>query len=92
LDLNVSKREESMKQAIKRGVAIAGDIHKRRPQEVRWSIAGMMAGALLGLLVGGVGIAAFGGARGVPAFLILGIVGGVIGNRVGLEKDRRPKS
>ena len=51
-----------------------------------------MSGTFLGLLVGGVGIAAIGGAVGVPAFLIVDIIDGAMGNRIGLEKDRQPES
>lgn len=43
---------------------------------------------VFGLLVGGVGIAALGGATGVPAAVILGLVGGIVGNRYGISKDR----
>ena len=34
------------------------------------------------------GVAALGGALGVPASVILATVGGMIGNRVGVEKDK----
>lgn len=47
----------------------------------------MGVGVLVGGSIGGVGMAALGGAFGVPAFLILAIVGMMIGNRIGIEKD-----
>lgn len=42
----------------------------------------------LGLLVGGVGVAAMGGAAGIPAAVILALSGAVIGNRYGISKYR----
>jgi NADP-dependent 3-hydroxy acid dehydrogenase YdfG len=33
-------------------------------------------------------VAAMGGAAGVPAALILALVGGIVGNRYGISKDR----
>ena len=46
-------------------------------------------GALVGaLFIGGVGIAALGGAVGVSGWAILGFIGLLIGNRVGTEKDK----
>ena len=77
-----------MKQKIQDGVRKVGDAAKARPQEARWSIIGVIAGAAIGLMIGGVGIAAMGGARGVPAALILAIVFGFIGNRYGIGRDR----
>ncbi|WP_097522307.1 ammonium transporter [Sinorhizobium sp. BJ1] len=61
---------------------------KARPAETRWSLLGAAGGAILGLLVGGVGITAMGGGAGVPAAVILALVGGVLGNRFGISKDR----
>lgn len=77
-----------MKQVIKRNAAAVIGFGKSRPREVRWSIYGMALGGTAGVLVGGVGIAALGGAMGVPAALVLAIVGGMIGNRIGVGKDR----
>lgn len=55
-----------MKQKFQNGVRKVGDAAKARPQETRWSIIGVIAGAFIGLMIGGVGIAAMDGARGVP--------------------------
>lgn len=77
-----------MKHTIKRGADAIGGFRKSRPKEFRWSIYGIVVGALVGVFFGGVGIAALGGAIGVPASIILATVGGMIGNRVGVEKDR----
>ena len=38
------------------------------------------------------GVAALGGALGVPASVILATVGGMIGNRVGVEKDKAARA
>jgi hypothetical protein len=82
---------DPMKQVFRRGVAKAGDYAKARP-EAFWSIIGTTAGATAGLFVGGVGIAAGGGAIGVSGLfvlLILAVVAGLAGNRLGIEIDRR---
>jgi predicted lipid-binding transport protein (Tim44 family) len=81
-----------MRQTIKRGAVAVRGLSKSRPREVRWSIGGAAVGALAGIFLGGVGIAALGTAFGVPAFVILAIVGGMIGNRVGVEKDNKARS
>ncbi|MDX0165792.1 hypothetical protein GOC43_28845 [Sinorhizobium meliloti] len=77
-----------MKQRISSGAQKVAAAAKARPAETRWSVIGAAAGALIGLLIGGVGIAAMGGAAGVPAAVILALVGGVLGNRYGIGKDR----
>lgn len=61
---------------------------KARPAEARWSLIGAAAGAGVGLLIGGVGIVAMGGGFGIPAALILAVVGCALGNRYGISKDR----
>ncbi|MDX1216287.1 hypothetical protein GOL99_12155 [Sinorhizobium medicae] len=80
-----------MKQRISSGTQKVAAAAKARPAETRWSLIGAAAGVVLGLLIGGVGIAAMGGAAGVPAAVILALVGGVIGNRYGISKDRPVK-
>ncbi|MBC2806982.1 hypothetical protein C3Y94_028025 [Rhizobium ruizarguesonis] len=77
-----------MKQKLSSGAQKVAAAAKARPAETRWSLIGAAAGAILGLLVGGVGIAAMGGAAGVPAAVILALIGGMVGNRYGLSKDR----
>ncbi|WP_370035973.1 hypothetical protein [Sinorhizobium fredii] len=74
-----------MKQRIAQKFAAAA---KARPAETKWSLIGVAGGVILGLLIGGVGVAAMGGATGVPAAVILALVGGVLGNRYGISKDR----
>jgi len=73
---------------ILRAVAALRCVPKSRPKELRWSIYGVVAGVLLGASLGGIGVAILGGAFGLPAAVVLGIIGGMIGNRVGIEKDR----
>ncbi|MBB4232657.1 hypothetical protein [Rhizobium mongolense] len=77
-----------MKQKLSSGAQKVAAAAKARPAETRWSLIGAAVGAVLGLLVGGVGIAAMGGAAGVPAAVILALVGGIVGNRYGISKDR----
>jgi|GEM_PF-3005899 len=77
-----------MKQKIASGGKKVAEAAKARPAETRWSLIGGAVGAAFGLLIGGVGITALGGATGVPAAVILALVGGVLGNRYGISKDR----
>jgi predicted lipid-binding transport protein (Tim44 family) len=78
-----------MRYKIKRTAAAIRSFRKSRPKEVRWSFYGMVMGALVGgAFVGGIGVAALGMAFGVPASVILAVIGGMIGNRVGVEKDK----
>lgn len=77
-----------MKQRFGHTARKLADAAKARPAETRWSLIGAGLGAALGFLVGGVGIAAMGGAAGVPAAVILALLGALIGNRYGISKDR----
>lgn len=77
-----------MKQRLDSNARKVAAAAKARPVETRWSLIGAAAGAVIGLLIGGVGIAAMGGAAGVPAAIILALVGGMVGNRYGVSKDR----
>lgn len=77
-----------MKQKISSGAQKLSAAAKARPAETRWSLIGAAAGALLGLMVGGVGIVAMGGGAGVPAAVILALIGGMLGNRYGVGRDR----
>lgn len=77
-----------MKEKLRSGARNLSVAAKARPAETKWSIIGGAAGAVIGLFIGGVGIAAMGGAAGVPAGVVLALVGGVLGNRYGISKDR----
>jgi len=77
-----------VKQKLSSGTQKVAAVAKARPAETRWSVIGAAVGCILGLMIGGVGIAAMGGAKGVSAPLILAIIGAVIGNRYGISKDR----
>ena len=67
----MAARKSKMKHAIKRGAQAIHGFRKSRPREFRWSIYGIVVGALVGAFVGGVGVAALGSALGVPASVIL---------------------
>jgi len=85
----LSDRDGSgMKQRLGSNARKVAAAVKARPAETRWSLIGAAAGAVLGLIVGGVGIAAMGGATGVPAAVIFAVVGGVLGNLYGISKVR----
>lgn len=77
-----------MRKHLSRGVGSATKLAKARPQEVRWSLIGAVAGAAIGFAIGGVGIASMGGAVGIPAAVILAAIGGMLGNRYGISRDR----
>ena len=53
------------------------------PSEVRWSVIGSVSGGVAGLFVGSVAIS-------VPVWAVLAVLGGLIGNRFGSQKDGRP--
>ena len=63
---------------------------KSSPSEVKFTVAGTAAGLGAGLYVGGaVGIAGFFGAVGIP-IAVLGLLGGaIVGNRIGIARDKR---
>ena len=61
---------------------------QERKGEIIGTSIGATSGLGVGAVIGGVGVAAMGTAVGVPAGLALMFVGGLIGNRVGMEKDR----
>lgn len=61
---------------------------ERRPKEVAGTLAGAVAGMPVGIAMGGIGIAALGGAIGLPAIAVCGLVGAGIGNRIGVGLDR----
>lgn len=77
-----------MKQRFVQGRRKLAAAAKARPSETSWSLIGAFVGAVMGFLIGGVGIAAMGGATGIPAAVVLAIVGGIVGNRYGISKDR----
>jgi len=53
---------------------------------------GIVSGGGLGALIGGAGVVAMGTGFGFPAGVALAVVGGAIGNRVGIAIDRPVKS
>ena len=79
-----------MKATLKRTSTKAKEFVRSRPKEVKWSLVGAVIGLVMGLAIGGVGLAALGSAVSVPASAVLAIIGALIGNRlgVGLEFTR----
>ena len=61
----------------------------RRRYELFYSLVGVLAGGLIGLFVGGVGVAALGGAHGLSGLVVCAVALGFIGNRIGVERDRK---
>jgi hypothetical protein len=59
------------------------------PQELKNTIAGVATGLVAGAAIGGVGIAAAGTAVGVSGAAVLAVAGGLVGNRIGISKDRK---
>ena len=59
-----------------------------RPSETIGTIVGASGGGAIGAMIGGMGVVAMGTGIGIPAGVVLGIAGGVIGNRVGVGRDR----
>jgi hypothetical protein len=51
-------------------------------REVRWTFGGAAIGVLVGLMVGGVGIAMMGSAFGLPGWAVFGVVFGLAGRQV----------
>lgn len=78
-----------MTNALRRTVAYIREFAHQRPYETSWSLLGLFTGALIGLALGGIGIAALGGARGFPGFLLCALALGFVGNRIGVEHDRK---
>ncbi|TPM33561.1 hypothetical protein FJ955_02085 [Mesorhizobium sp. B2-2-2] len=64
-------------------------VTRKRPHETKWSIAGAVTGLIFGLIFGGVGVAAFGGALGLSGFIAFPLLFGIVGNRYGIERDRK---
>jgi hypothetical protein len=60
-----------------------------RRYEVFYSLVGVLAGGLIGLFVGGIGVAALGGAGGFSGFIVCAIALGFVGDRIGVERDRK---
>ncbi len=56
-------RDRAMKQKLSSGAHKVAAAAQARPAETRWSLIEAVAGAVLGLMIGGVGIAAMGARR-----------------------------
>lgn len=63
--------------------------YRKYPFETRGTVLGLAIGILLGFFVGGAGLVAMGGGWSVPTATVLGMLFGLIGNRIGISRDRR---
>jgi hypothetical protein len=52
----------------------------------RWTLGGVGIGALVGLWIGGMGLALLGTAIAIKSWLVLGGLFGYVGHRIGLSK------
>ncbi len=81
-----------MRERLKSKVDAARSYARSNPKEAKWSLGGAVTGAVAGFAIGGVGIAAMGGAKGanfLVVMLVLAIVLGLVGNRIGIALDRQ---
>ena len=90
----MQKLRERLRSSAGVGVRKLKDVYhdamKSSPSEVKFTVGGVAAGLGAGLYVGGaVGIAGFFGAVGIP-IAVLGLIGGgIVGNRIGVVRDKR---
>jgi len=61
---------------------------KRWPRAFCYAIIGLIAGALIGLFIGGVGVTMRGGAFRIYTELVLAIAGAFVGYRMGIKRGR----
>jgi uncharacterized protein YcfJ len=61
---------------------------KRWPRAFCYAIVRLIAGALIGLLIGGVGVTMRGGAFRICTELVLAIAGAFVGYSMGIKRDR----
>lgn len=78
----------------KQGAGKAADLIrstlKSNPAETKFTFGGAAAGLAAGLIVGGgIGVAGFFGAVGIPIAAVGLIGGGIVGNRIGIARDKR---
>ncbi|MBR1266365.1 hypothetical protein JQ629_02475 [Bradyrhizobium sp. AUGA SZCCT0222] len=65
-----------------------GAFIRRRPRTFWYAIVGLITGALVGHLIGGIGVAMRGGAFRVYPDFALAIVGAIAGYLIGNKRDR----
>lgn len=67
---------------------------RNRPSETKCTVIGATIGAGTGYIIGGAGLAVLGTAFPVSMIAVLGVSCGLVGNRIGIAKDRPvdPKS
>ncbi|MBK3776188.1 hypothetical protein GAY31_18860 [Azospirillum brasilense] len=68
---------------------IAKKFFTRVSQEAKGTAFGVVVGVAIGFMIGGIGVAALGGAFGIPAAVIFAFIGGMLGNRWGIGRDMK---
>lgn len=58
-------------------------------QQAKWTAVGVLVGLAMGGAVGWIGIAALGTGFGLPSSVVLMFVGGLVGNRWGIWRDKK---
>ncbi len=69
-------------------LSLYGRWSAKRPWEARFTILGIVGGAIIGFMVGGIGVAMRGGAGGLWGWAVFAVIGGFLGNRFGVSCDR----
>ena len=78
------------KKALKKAAETDAILKIERPEEYKHTKSGLILGVLIGAFIGGsIGIAGFFGAVGVSLTVVGGIFGAIIGNRLGIETDKK---
>jgi hypothetical protein len=68
----------------------AAALRRGRRSEFFYTLVGGALGLMVGMTFGGsIGVAALGSAFGLPILILAIVFGLVVGNRVGIEKDKR---
>ena len=78
------------KKALKKATVTDAILKIERPVEYKHTIRGLLIGCLIGAFIGGsIGIAGFFGSVGVSLIVVGGILVAFIGNRLGIEIDKK---
>ena len=74
---------------VKSTTKAVSNFAKSNPEEAKSTIIGTSAGAGIGFAIGGsIGVVGFFGGIGVPWIVLTALSGGVLGNRIGIGRDK----